>query len=149
MREIVLKGDEIALVDDADFLELSRFQWSIHTTGYAQRRVGTERIYMHMAIVGKGFDHRNGDRLDNRRINLRPATRSQNNMNKGLRSDNRSGWIGVGFYEPFGKWRARIKLGRIERATFHETPREAAVARDRMAKELHGEFARLNFPEQP
>lgn len=144
-RELCLRDGAIAIVDASDFEWLSKYEWSLHTGGYAQRRVGSRRIYMHAAIAGPHHDHRNGNRLDNRRSNLRPATKSQNAANSRMRSDNRSGYRGVSFHPASGLWRARV----CERTTYHATPEEAARARDAIALAMFGEFARLNFGATP
>lgn len=53
-------------------------------------------------------DHINGDRSDNRWINLRPVNSSENKRNMKLRSDNQSGCVGVGYHKKRKQWRARI-----------------------------------------
>lgn len=53
-------------------------------------------------------DHLNGDRSDNRWENLRKSCRSKNSRNCSLRSDNNSGYVGVGFHKKRGQWRARV-----------------------------------------
>lgn len=89
-------------------------------------------------------DHVNGDALDNRRVNLRLATRAQNAANRSYPS---KGYRGVFFRKKTGKYSAVLKhafkqmwLGEFE------TPLEAALAFDDAALKLRGEFARLNFP---
>lgn len=57
---------------------------------------------------GEDLDHINGDRLDNRWVNLRLVTRSQNQMNRGLQISNKSGHRGVSFRKDTGKWHARV-----------------------------------------
>jgi len=160
MKLIPLTRGLFAKVDDADFEWLSQFKW--HTdlkphTCYAQRSVkrtenGKKVRYgmrMHVAILGKreGFeiDHINNDGLDNRRENLRFCTRSQNNMN---RKPQRLGRRGVTYDASKKKWAAQIQIDRqnilIGRFT---NPEDAAHAYDATARELFGQFAKLNFPE--
>lgn len=142
-----------AVIDDADFDLVGSFKWHTlmqPTNTYAVRNVklqdgrwGTER--MHVVLTGwPETDHANGDGLDNRRANLRRATRSQNSLNGSSRGGS-SPFKGVSLKE--GRWRARIKvnyreiyLGRFS------TPEEAAKAYDDAARDLAGEFAALNFP---
>ena len=86
-------------------------------------------------------DHVNGDGADNRWLNLRAATRSQNSVNRRYR--NNTGYRGVRRL-PNGNYRARIKTSnkRIELGTF-ATAEEAHEAYKRAAIKYHGPFARL------
>ncbi|HBZ17536.1 MAG TPA: Fis family transcriptional regulator [Pantoea sp.] len=88
------------------------------------------------------LDHINGDKLDNRIINLRLATRSQNNSNVLLRADNSSGYKGVSWQLPNRKWVARISINR-KRITlgFFATKEEAAKAYRLASIQYHGEFS--------
>lgn len=99
-------------------------------------------------------DHVNRNPYDNRRCNLRLATQSQNEANKGkARSKNgekpTSSYKGVSYHRRDKRWvasidwlRSRRQLGRFK------TDIEGAIAYDNAAIELHGEFAVLNFPER-
>jgi hypothetical protein len=92
---------------------------------------------MHCFILGRKFvDHKNHDTLDNRRGNLRPATRSQN-----LANQRRKGTKGV-FHTPYGRWLAKIGFNgkKIYLGTF-STKAEAQAAYANKAVELFGEFA--------
>ena len=92
------------------------------------------------------LDHINRDRADNRIVNLREASVSLNGHNKTMK--NSSPYTGVNYYKPTGKWTARISKDRKTYClgTF-SCPREAALARDRKARELYGKEAFQNFPE--
>lgn len=88
-------------------------------------------------------DHRSGDKRDNRWANLREASRGENEANKGLRSDNSSGFKGVGWHKAGGAWRACIThKGRQISLGYHSTPEAAHAAYVRAASEIFGEFAR-------
>jgi hypothetical protein len=91
------------------------------------------------------IDHINGDRADNRWVNLRAASRSQNSMNRASR---RGASLFTGVTARHGRWEARIGLHRkrIHIGSF-ASEAEAARAYDAAALKLHGEFARLNFPQ--
>lgn len=159
MREIPLTQGKFALVDDDDFEWLIRFNWQavlLKGKWYA-RRIGTrprrETIYMHREIAGVSsdtkVDHENGNGLDNRRWNLRPATSSENQMNKGMSSNNSTGYKGVSWHKGNGKYIANIKVGekRIHLGYF-DTPEQAALAYDVAAEKYFGRFAHLNSHAQ-
>lgn len=90
-------------------------------------------------------DHINRDTLDNRRANLRRATRLQNAANKGMSAHNTSGLIGVNRDHNTGLWRAQIRNGgRNEHLGSFSDQIEAARVYDKRAVELRGEFAVTN-----
>ena len=152
---VPLSGGQVAKVDRDDYPLVANGGWTLVRIGrvnYARRSVkhpdGIWRNeYMHRLILrAETVDHRNGDGLDNRRSNLRPATRAQNLQNIS-RPPGESGFRGVEHYPKKGKWRANIGYGgKCIRLGYFNSPEDAAHARDAKARELHGEFAVLNFP---
>jgi hypothetical protein len=122
----------------------------LRTDGYVVIRVRGEMFKAHrlawLYMTGEwpdGYiDHINMVRADNRWSNLRLATWAQNQQNTARRSDNRSGFKGVGWHKDAGKWCARIKLGgRTKHIGLFATPEEAHAAYCRAAEE-RGEFGR-------
>jgi hypothetical protein len=168
MIEIPLTQGKVALIDDED-AHLAQFKWCVAGTGakaYAIRNPGSrntcKRLLLHREVLGAPsgteVDHVNGDGLDCRRSNLRLATNTQNHWNMGKRCDNTSGFKGAFFLRSNKKpqkvrrkpWLAQIKAnGQTIYLGYFATAEDAARAYDKAAKELHGEFARLNFPEAP
>ena len=159
-RRIYLGEGEWTIVDRQDYYRLSNFKWHINGTNgkfYAVRQIKvdnkhTKRMYLHREIMNapKGMlvDHKDGNSFDNRRVNLRLATRSQNSCNKRKRANTSSQFIGVYWDKAKRKWVARIKYqgkSRMIGNFLDETA--AAKAYDEAAKKYHKEFARLNFPE--
>jgi hypothetical protein len=119
---------------------------------YAYAIIGKENIRMHRFILGASAgritDHKNMDGLDNRRDNLRNATPGQNAANNGPFRHNTSGYRGVTYDRFRNKWRAEIRIdGRDKHLGRFGTKEEAAMAYDRRAKLVWGEFAKLNLPD--
>lgn len=149
MKTIPLTKGYSATVDDQDYERVSQFNWNAALSkGKIYARRAQEPRGMHRFILGVGpeveIDHRDRNTLNNQRDNLRPCTHAQNVRNVGPRKDNSSGYKGVTWDKENNKWRAqigRVKLGRFSNVI------EAAHAYDAKAKELYGEFAYLNFPE--
>src|SRR5205814_1439932 len=102
---VSLTQGRVAVLDAADAPLVRDYRWHAwlnpHGAGvwYARTNLPNRTIlYMHILILGmKGVDHRNHDGLDNRRANLRPASASQNHHNQRRRSDNVTGYKGVGY----------------------------------------------------
>lgn len=122
-------------------------------TSYGYRRVQIDgKSYREHNIVyalahgrhpSAHLDHVNGVRDDNRPDNLREATRSENNCNKGTEIRNKSGVKGVSWRADRGKWWAQIvKSGKIHRLGYFTNIDEAAAAYRMAAEQHHGEFAR-------
>jgi len=116
---------------------------------YAQRRVGNRTERLHTFLTGWPLvDHINGNGLDNRRVNLRPATPSQNSANTRTRLSV-SGYRGVTWFARTSRWRAHISVdGKQRHLGYFDDAAEAARVRDTAALEAFGEFARLNFPQE-
>lgn len=154
---IPLSKGMVAIVDDEDYEFLSTMKWHVlqPTTGcfYAETYREGRKITMHSLLLaapkGREVDHKNADGLDNRRGNLRLATRQQNCRNMRLRSDSTSGFKGVSRDKrnPRRPWVARIKVdGKHTHIGCFPSAEAAARAYDRFAVELFGDFARTNFP---
>lgn len=148
-------GDgNFALIDEADAPVLIMHQWHRGHSGYALTRIdgAVEKTAVHQFLMpGVLVDHRNRDRLDNRRSNLRPATVAQNSANKSRYSNNTSGYKGVTESESGGKprWVARAGIhGKRVYLGFFKSAEEAARAYDKAMLDAYGEFAALNFPEE-
>lgn len=122
MKEIFLTQGQVVLVDEEDFVALSRFRWSALPGGgtqYAKRTVRREdgretTEQMHRRIMGApsgmDVDHINHDGLDNRRENLRVVTRRQNSQNLRGKPDCSSKYPGVSWVKALSKWEAQAQV---------------------------------------
>jgi hypothetical protein len=143
-------------VDTEDYERLAQYNWrtvnlSSTGVGYAgrmnSRKTGKRKLLlMHRIIMdapdGVEVDHRDGNGFNNRRSNLRLATRAQNAHNRKAAAHNSSGYKGV-TRSRLGKWQAQIKAnGKYQWLGDYETPEAASQAYIEAAKRLHGEFAR-------
>ncbi len=147
-REAVIDADDVPLV--------AGWNWHVMAlshSAYAARREARpdgkwRTVYMHRTIVGAvaapTVDHRDGDGLNNRRVNLRPATASENQHNQRLSSANTSGFKGVTWLRDRSRWRANIKINGKSRYLGTFTDIESAAAAYAAASEaLHKEFGRI------
>lgn len=154
MAELPLTRGCVAIVDDDDVPVLRLHKWrvsfvkglayAITTTGTRgnQRTFSMHRFLMD-AEKGETIDHRDGDGLNNRRSNLRICTQQQNLANMRPRVGSPNGYKGVSCDDRRDAWYARI--GGIYIGAYDDAE-AAARAYDAKAREIHGEFARTNFP---
>lgn len=158
MKKILLSKGLVALVDDEDFEELSKFRWyaSLNRKHYARRHQMKDgkkvKVYMHRQILNvtdpKVFvDHIDGNGLHNCKINLRTASHSENLINITKRLGTSSKYKGVNYRKSTGKWQVQIqKKGKLYFVGSFINEVDAAKAYDKKAVELFGNFANLNFP---
>lgn len=119
--------------------------------GYIQIKINTKieqahrlaYLYVH-GHLPKQVDHCNHNKGDNRIANLRAADNSKNSMNKGIQSNNTSGYKGVTFHKGTGKYHAKICVSGIRKSLgYFQTAEQAHDAYVKAAGELHGQFARF------
>jgi len=160
MKKIPLTQGQVALVEDTDYKELSKYKWyakynKCTNSFYAVRKIktinGRLAFPMHRQILGLEYgdyrhvDHINHNTLDNRRDNIRICTRSQNGGNRRRNKNTVSKYKGI-HQEKSTHWSAQIGYcgNKIHLGTFL-TEKEAAVAYNKAAKKYFGEFACLNL----
>ena len=137
-----------ALIDIEDVEEVKKYHWYLNRKGYvATSDLGKYPKELHRHIMGYPkdmiVDHINRDRLDNRKCNLRICTAKENSYNKSLSSNNKTGSKGVSpclYKASISKDGITYNLGKFY------TKEQAAIAYDRKAIELFGEYACTNFP---
>jgi HNH endonuclease len=154
MKEITLTRGKIAFVDDWNYEWLNQFKWCVRRNRkngqwYALRQVsgGRKKQLMHRVLlgdpVGMQIDHRDGNGLNNTESNLRIATPTQNQCNRGKTKANTSGFKGVTKFK--GKWKAQIQVNKkLLYLGLFDTAVEAAAVWNWAAKKFHGEFAFQN-----
>lgn len=145
-----------AIVDEADYGELSRHKWHKCTnqrgTVYAQRWKDGVKHKMHHQIMGRKegalVDHKNGNTLDNRRENLRFCTYAENAQNRVASKKNTTGFKGVFYlksrYNLTRPWYSRIHVNREDIFLgYFATKEEAALAYSEASKKFHKSFSRI------
>lgn len=149
MKKIKLTKNKVALVDDVDFDLLNKYNWWYHKSGYALRIENKKTIRMHRVIANcpenKEIDHINGNRMDNRKINLRICTSSQNSKNRKLQKNNKSGYKGVSYRKRDKKWIVYICVNRKNKYIgIFKNIKDASNAYNIAAVQYYKEFANLN-----
>lgn len=153
VKEIKLDKGKVTIVDDEDYAELSKYKWHVSSRGYVCRFTKTrgkgKMHLMHRMIMntslGKVTDHINGDKLDNRKENLRITTDLQNSWNQGKRGGTSSKYKGVSWITSKKKWRACIKKEyKAIHLGYFDNEHDAARMYNFWAVDLFGEYARLN-----
>ncbi|MBN1796171.1 MAG: HNH endonuclease [Sedimentisphaerales bacterium] len=161
-------SNKCAIVDQADYAELSKYVWlpdceygSCRSIRLSGKTLGHLSIHLHRQILADELetesaktkvklfvDHINCNALDSRRANLRIVTRMQNAKNRSKSKKKCSSiYKGVSWHKQHRKWGAAIKVNRksIHLGYFNDEI-EAAKCYDEAARKYHGEFACLNFP---
>ena len=160
MKQILLTNSKkVAIVDDWNFDEINKYNWYLDRTKTGSKIRATTVINGRTNLNLSNFiwkfttltiDHKDRDVFNNLESNLRPANNSQNGANKVKWVKNASSqYKGVSFFKRDSNWRAIIKKDyKYIHIGYFRTEIGAAKAYDKKAKELFGEFAVLNFPEE-
>jgi len=144
---IPLSQGKFAIVDADDFEKLSQLKWH-YSNGYAVKH-GKPKIIMHRIVCntpdGMHTDHINGNRLDNRKCNLRVCTKNENAKNTSKRKNSTSKYKGVSWETRTKRWFCQIEVNKKSFFLGRFSSEEAAAeAYNEAALIHHGEFARLN-----
>jgi hypothetical protein len=163
MRVIILTKGQHTVVSDHVFEWASKFKWYARPSPgggfYAMRAIRISKgkwktSYLHREILkatpGVFVDHKDHDGLNNLDENLRFCNNRENGRNGRKHKDNTSGFRGVFFHRIAQKWEVKVGGdGGVVYGGLYECRYDAARAYDRLAIQLHGEFACLNFPTTP
>lgn len=135
-----------AIIDQEEYVKISGYKWYHRTTdGYVATNMNKKTIFLHNVIMGfKWVDHKDGNKLDNRKSNLRGCNRSQNQFNRKLNKNNTSGHKGVYWNKRCRKWCAYISINKKRKTLGYFADKECAIHyRQEMADKYYGEFNRL------
>lgn len=168
MQEIELTRGYICIIDDID-QDLTNQNWIawvhdnrpglVYAYGYTPRP-NRKTIQMHRIILSRMLnrelspkehcDHIDGNGLNNTRANLRLSVKHGNHKNASKKDKTTSSlYKGVHWYKAMNVWRAKIQCDNISHHLGNfENEIDAAKAYDKAAKQLHGKFAKLNFPDE-
>ena len=162
MKKIQLSGHRkgstikgYVLVDDDDFEWLNKYKWHCNKYGYAVKTHKKlngirSKLFMHGLLIYRfpsmQVDHINGNKLDNRKENLRIVTPQQNTWNTKKSKSNTSGYRGVYWHSQCKKWYSQIRTNK--KKTIHlgmfNNKEDAASAYNKAALIQRGKFAMLN-----
>ena len=154
------KASVPAYVDDWDYEVLKDRKWSLRIykgkpyarTGFTNRILypNKRQVYvdMHREIMwrpdGLFIDHIDGNSLNNQRSNLRVCTSSQNQLNRGKLTNNKSGYKGVYWHKSSSKWAVQIA---IDQKNYHlgtsDNIKSCAIAYRLFSRFYHGQYAKF------
>lgn len=158
---MLLHGHEV-LIDDDDIQRVSEKSWQLFNLRkndlYFIHRVRengkvVKTIFLHRFIMGitdpKVYvDHKNGNKLDNRKSNLRPCSKADNQRNCRMNGRNKTGYKGV--YRERGKFKANVTINGVTKfVAYKQTAYEAHLAYCRAALKYYGEFANFDCKCHP
>lgn len=155
MKKIKLTRNKSTVVNNIDYKYLIQWKWHVMFNGrqwYAIRTLSKpsgKKVLMHRVILERmGFknfkqgDHKDGNGLNNKRRNLRPATVSQNQYNRGKPINNTSGFKGVSWSSQKQKWRSRIYInGKDIHLGFFNDKEIAAKVHSQAVLKYHKQFS--------
>ena len=140
----------VALVSPSDTQAITGRLWALKQ-GYAQRTDYSggrkTQLKMHRVILGvsadQKVDHRNHDKTDNRRENIRACSHQKNMRNR--KAWGSHAYKGVDYYPPTNSYRARITCeGGTKNLGYFKSAEDAADAYDAAALVAHGQYALTN-----
>jgi len=147
--ELPLRDGQVAQIDEEDYAKVAGLPWTTDSQGYVHAWVGNDRLLLHRVVLGaeadQFLDHRFHDKLDNRKRNLRFATKQQNARNRlKIRKPTSSRFKGVNWTKD--GWQVRIAVSRSKCLFLGYFSDEitAAKAYNDAALKHFGEFALIN-----
>ena len=113
---LVTNRNEFIVIDKEDYNKIKDSKWCVSKTGYAVANINKKVVKMHRQILGvidpsQIIDHKNRNKLDNRKENLRICSQKENTRNRGA---TRGRELPLGIRKRNGKFEARIMVNRKE-----------------------------------
>lgn len=148
-KKIPLTQNRFTIVDNEDYHKLIKYNWCV-SSGYATRGTNSNGHFkMHRVIMNaknnEEIDHIDGNRLNNQKSNLRIVTRTQNQMNRKLQKNNKSGYKGVSWCSKSKKWLSQIRINTHTKFLgYFVNKNKAAVVYNEAAMKYFGEFCNIN-----
>lgn len=135
--------------DLEDYDNIKDICWFVHVTNGRYKKLegldlSTGKVVRFSTVIGcKNYDHKDRNTLNNRKENLRPATKSQNARNQSIPINNTSGVIGVGWHKRRQQWQVRIydEFNHRKTVGYFDDKDEAIRARLLAEQRYYGEFA--------
>lgn len=160
IRVTINQKGEFTYIDEEDFhiLQEKEWRWKSPKQRYVVRGIRMNGkynlLYLHREILlyhgwaipkGNHVDHKNHNKLDNRKRNLRVVTPSQNQANRRRSNKKSDGYKGVRLNKRTGMWEARIYFdNKYMFLGSYPNAKMAAHFYNEAAKQIHGEYAKLN-----
>lgn len=146
--EVYTVKNEKILIDKEDYGKIKDYYWSLNSQGYAISVINGKHKRLHLMIIDKPkgtvIDHINGDKLDNRKSNLRICTQKQNSRNTKLAKNNTSGVTGV-YKTKYNTYSASIMVNRKQICLgTYKNIKDAIKARREAEEKYFGEFKPRN-----
>lgn len=134
------------LFDKEDYDRICRYAWRENDSGYIVASINGKNVRLHRFVFpcdrDEIVDHRSTDRSDNRKSNLRIATKQQNNINRAASRNNTLKAKGITYNPRTDRYEARISVnGKVIRLGCDAMLDRAIQIRERSERELFGEFA--------
>lgn len=146
MKKLLTNKGDVFIIDDEDFNLVSKYTWHLNHKGYVRSEIKGRQVMLHRVVMSVTdpklqVDHIKGNKLDNRKSQLRVCTNQQNQFNRGKNKNNTSGFKGVKWRKDRSTWIAVINFNMKRKiiGTF-DCPKKASRAYLAAAKKLHGEF---------
>lgn len=142
---IFVDGGHKIYIDEADLPKVINHSWYVSDNGYACSNIKHKITKLHRFILDapsdKMVDHKDLNKLNCRRHNIRLCVDGQNKMNLAVRETNIAGVKGVGWMRDKKKWRARIQVnGKEKHLGCFDFVEDAIAARLNHEKMIYGEF---------